>query len=924
MKPRAEIKLRAPAIAVCLLPVFLFLLSACQPKTKQQLYNKAMELLKKGDARSAAVYLEDALQKDPSYTPARLQLAAAFERIGKPASAQAELARVLKTEPGLVSARIELAKTYLEQSKPGAALGELGKIHVTKTVAAQVAEDSGWAYALKHDYPAALASFQNAISAGGDPVKINLRKAGVYLVTGNVAKAMQEISGVLRKDPDNHNALHLLASIQIKENNIAGALQTYARAGQKDLLAQFNTGLLLMGEKKYGQAQAIGARVAKGWPHMPQGYLLQGISLFIMQKYVDASGFLRQANSMAQIPAAHYYLGLCLYNMNDQEEALTEMDKAVSLDPSLASAQLVDAYILLKLKRTNDAVAHLKKFIASGTDNAMAHDLLGNAYILEGKYEKGQTEIDKAISLNPSLAGPHAQKAALLLGSGKLPEAETELKTAVSLDPGALGTRLLLASYYENRGQYAKAMDLLKKGLTGQKTDAPIYVLMAKALGAQNNSSGAEAYLLKAESVNPDYAASYMGLSSLYVQMGEMGKAASQMEALYRRDPGKNLGALTGAASLLEADGEDAAAESNFKLAAKSGNPAGYLALASYYLREKRLAEALSVLNGGISKNPSIAALYELKSNVLLAEGNSNGAVQVAQALEKTDPKAGAALLLKASASSRKPVLALNIVKQKLARSPGDLAAMAQLSGLYMSMKEPALALGEARQIIASVPGAPVGYMQLALIQSGSSLDEAIETLRGPRVPKSPAVSIMLGDFYFRKKAFRQALTQFARAERLAPRDMTAVYQQAVTLQVMGQNGPAAAAYRKALGMVPGYVPALNNLAYIYAKDKKTAAALRLASLAYVSAPQDGNVTDTYGLALLENGRTAKALGVLKKASALMPGNPSIFYHLALAYNASGNRPMAVSSLRKCLGMGAFRESGQARAMLQRLTGGRG
>ncbi len=901
----------------------ILLLGACQPKTKEQLFNKGMESLKKGNARSAVIYLKKALDKDGMYTDARYELAIAYNELDKPESAQVELSQVLKTNPSLEKAHIALAQVYLEQSQPDNALGEIGKIPASKAANPQILEEAGWAYALKNDYPDALGSFQKALSAGGNPTEIGLHMARVYLQMGDMAKTRGEITEVLKKEPSNREALHLLATVQIKDNDINGALQTYARAGKSDIQAQFNTGLLLVEEKQFAQADSISGQIMSGWPHRPEGYVLKGISLFNMGKFEDAAGFLRKALTIAQSAGAHYYLGLCLYNTNDMEEALDELNKSINLDPSLAPAQTMVGLILLKQKRIDEAIGQLKKFIASGKDNAIAHDLLGNAYIAKGMYSDGVAELNRAIALDPKLALAHIQKGAIMLGSGRLPEAETELKTAVSIDPDVLNTRMLLASFYMKSGKFGEAMDTLKNGLKGQKTDAPIYDMMAKILIEQNRMPEAEANLRKAQAMAPDYEGSYFDLSSLYVQTGRAGMAARELETLCRRNPG-NLKALLGTASLFEANGQDAQAQKYFNLAAQSGQPEGYIALASYYMSGKRTGNALAALDSGLSKNPSSAALYELKGNILLGSGNLDGAVKTYKALEKIDPKAGLALLIRAYAGSKKPGMALDLINGELAKNPDDLQDLAQLSGIYMLMGKPSQAIDAARQIINRAPASPAGYMQMALIQSSASLGAAIKTLSQTRVPKNPAVALMLGGLYFREKAYPAALREFTMAERMKPDYVDAIYQHGVALQVMGKTGPAALEYQKVLGMQPKNIPALNNLAYIYASENKNiAAALRLAAWAHVLAPQDGNIMDTYGLVLLKDGQAAQALDVLGKASMLLPRDPSVIYHLALAQNGRGQRGMAISNLIKCAGMGNFPEAGQARALLAELTGRR-
>ena len=906
------------SLIACLLP--LFIITACQPRTKEGLFNKGVNLLEKGDARSAVIYLKDALDKDRGYTEARLYLAEAYDKLGKLEAASNELNTVLKANPSLKNAHIELARIYLEQSKPDIALAEIKKIPNAETDP-QALEETGWAYALKADYPTALASLDKALSAGGNEMEIGLRVARVYFQMGDMAKTKGKLLELLKKAPDNRDALHMLASVQIKQNDINGALQTYARAGKSDIQAQFNAGLLLTETNRNDQAGTISEQLISAWPHRPEGYVLKGIALFDSRKFGEATGFLQKALTMADIPGAHYYLGLCMYDMNEFEQALDQLNRAINLDPSLAPAQNLIGLILIRQKRTDEAIAHMKKFIASGGDTAAAHSLLGNAYIAKGMYSEGMAELNRANALDPSFINAHVEKGILLLGSGKLPEAETELKTAVSLNPDVLNTRLLLASYYMKRGEFDKALDLLRKGLKGGKTDAPLYDLMGKIFAAQNKLPEALASLVKAASIAPDYPDSYFDLAALYVQMGQTGKAAQEMEVSCQKIPG-DIRALLYTASLLEAGGDNAKAQNYYSLAAQSGRPEGYLALAEFYMRQKRTDYALSTLDSGISKNPSVAALYELKGGILLGNRNLDGAVKTYKALEKIDPKASQNLILNAYAGAKKPEIALDLIKKQLAATPGDFQAMTQLSGIYMVMGRQPQALEAARQIINMSPASPVGYMQLALIQSATSPDAAIATLKTARVPKNPAVNVMLGNLYFGKKAYPSALNEYVMAEKLKPDYIDAIYKQGVTLQAMGKNAQAAVAYQKVLGLAPRSLSALNNLAYIYAaSNRNIAAAMQLASLAYISAPRNADIADTYGFVLLKGGQVPQALGILQKASMLSPGNPSILYHLALAYAQHGDRGVAISNLEKCLGMGNFPEAGQARALLSKLGG---
>jgi FimV-like protein len=76
---------------------------------------------------------------------------------------------------------------------------------------------------------------------------------------------------------------------------------------------------------------------------------------------------------------------------------------------------------------------------------------------------------------------------------------------------------------------------------------------------------------------------------------------------------------------------------------------------------------------------------------------------------------------------------------------------------------------------------------------------------------------------------------------------------------------------------------------------------------------------DTLGYALLKNGRKEDARKTLEKASALLPDNPTVSYHLAIAYRESGDNGQCKAKLQKALQSGDFPEAQKARTLLAEL-----
>jgi len=140
-----------------------------------------------------------------------------------------------------------------------------------------------------------------------------------------------------------------------------------------------------------------------------------------------------------------------------------------------------------------------------------------------------------------------------------------------------------------------------------------------------------------------------------------------------------------------------------------------------------------------------------------------------------------------------------------------------------------------------------------------------------------------------------------------------------------GKKQDALKKYQEALTRAPMYVPALNNLASLYADGigGKPAEGLALIEKAVKAEPNNTNILDTYGYLLLKNGRADESRKILERVASILPNNPTVNYHLALAYQRSGDRAQALSRVNKALESGKFPEEPLARNLLAELTGTR-
>jgi tetratricopeptide (TPR) repeat protein len=307
--------------------------------------------------------------------------------------------------------------------------------------------------------------------------------------------------------------------------------------------------------------------------------------------------------------------------------------------------------------------------------------------------------------------------------------------------------------------------------------------------------------------------------------------------------------------------------------------------------------------------------------SLLVANKKFKEALTVSTDIERLAPQIGFEYIVKTYIAMGEPAKAIEKVRAEIGKYPANLSLRAQLSQIYLRMGNKTEAEENAREIIRKDPDSAVGYLALAQVyQSNKEIDKAISVLKNASKIKDVSLTFMLGNLYTLKKNYHAALELYRKAENAKTATDQVLFQEGSLLYAMGRKKEAEAEYKKVLRLSPSHAPALNNLAYLFLEENKgLPQALRYATRAFMIAPQDDSIRDTLGYVLLRNGRTEQGVRMLQKASESSPKNPSILYHLALAYNARGDSSKTMDNLQKALALGEFPEASEAKALLEKI-----
>jgi tetratricopeptide (TPR) repeat protein len=154
---------------------------------------------------------------------------------------------------------------------------------------------------------------------------------------------------------------------------------------------------------------------------------------------------------------------------------------------------------------------------------------------------------------------------------------------------------------------------------------------------------------------------------------------------------------------------------------------------------------------------------------------------------------------------------------------------------------------------------------------------------------------------YQTAKAYAQQAAQAAKNNRVRADAYILLGQLCYNLQ---EYEDSAEAYRRGLQEAPGDVPALNNLAYVYAEQLgKPDQALPYARRAARLMPDNARILDTYGWTLAQAGQYTEAIEPMSRAVELAPDEAKalLLYHQGFVYEKLRQWPNAKRAYERAL-----------------------
>jgi putative PEP-CTERM system TPR-repeat lipoprotein len=656
--------------------------------------------------------------------------------------------------------------------------------------------------------------------------------------------------------------------------------------------------------------------------------------------------FVRAADVLPENAEAQVKAGSMLLVAKKYEDAQTRADKALQIDPKNVDALILKGNSMAGLKNIDGAVAEYQEALALNPAADAASTNLGAIQFIRGEKETAEATFTKAVESAPKSINVRLALANFYWAARRPKEAEDSLKAALALDPKSFGVNRAIGVFYMVNGRAAEA--------------EPYFKTIAAAAGTTESTIGLADYYIAVKRVDEArtvlrelakrtdaFAAATTRLAAVEAQQNSRAQAQVLVDSVIAKQPAYLPARLLNMRLQLAANKPDetiklaegiikdepnsaAAAEANILIgtiessrdrveqATKAFSDAlridprsvmAALSLCRLSLAQLQLDKAETYANQALALQPSNPAVRAMLVRIDLARGNTSRANSTLAELQKQYPNSPTVLNLVAAqhgVAGRIDVARTTYAKAAAA-APNDMEALEGLVGTSFASgrKQDAIqAVDEAMK--RSTPSAAL-YILAGRAYMGAGNPARAEELLKKAIDLEPAklqAYGLLGQLYVTQKRLGDARDQYTELTKKNPRSVPASTMLAMIMEAERDLPAAEAQYQKTMGMDAEAAVAANNLAWLYVSSNRNLdQALQLAQTAAKQLGELPQVNDTLGWIYYRKGMFQPAVRHLEKSIQKDPADPTVHYHLGMAYLQLGEIDKAKKSLAKSLSL---------------------
>ena len=386
-----------------------------------------------------------------------------------------------------------------------------------------------------------LVYLREAVKLAPDNIPARLKLAATYIWFRQLKPAREQLSTVLQKQPDNTDALLLLAESSVTPELMRETQQVIEKFPAKAVekpeyhLAQatlhFRQNHLDKAEGEYHLALARDSKSSLAYLGLSDIYILRG-------DLKQAESTLKSAVAVAPLrsPVRLRYAGFQL-RLGQGQAAKAAIDDLLQKVPDYIPGWVFLAETAASEGRNADCVALVKKILARDRSNFEALMLNGNLMLATGDGTNAIGQFERLISIYGPTAQSEYSLALAQLAAKQEAKAMASLNQALTADTNFLQALLLQADLNIRDGNPAAAVAPLVRVIKQQPQFSEPYMLLGKAYLTQRRPDDAVRVYRDMQTVFTNQAEVPFAIGSVLLQEGKPREAREAFEASLKLSP---------------------------------------------------------------------------------------------------------------------------------------------------------------------------------------------------------------------------------------------------------------------------------------------------------------------------------------------------------------------------------------------------
>lgn len=651
-------------------------------------------------------------------------------------------------------------------------------------------------------------------------------------------------------------------------------------------------------------------------------------------------------------------LGNALAYTKKVDEAVEVLRKGQAIYPENTTLVMNLAKLLVMKGDVEEGRAMMEELAARETDNIPIQVATAHMYEALERYDLAVMTLEASKEKFPENPLPYLALAQLALKKNQPDSAKNIILDAENT--GVKDSRLyrLYAMITHRQGNSDEALRYFEKSVEAASDETRIANLMILADYNTYLKNYKEAQKILETIIAED--ASKKQLKSkvveLFIAQGEYDQARISVDHLLEEDSGDARGHFLKGMMMMQ-DKDVAEARKEFSMAkelapnvaenqflygmtfldeseqisiteiseALKKNPKLYkarMALAELYARKGDLQQSLDELDKILSRQDDTKQLDKVSEKqiefvkvrvlrivVLMRMNKPEVALEDAKLLLELQPEDSGHIFRLAEIyySTKNLDEALPLYEKLQQEKPDSIQLLNRIVGVFMLKKEYERALEEVDAFLAKYPDNGAAILVKAKIYFSQGHLDLAENILLPEAAKGEDLEpvVMLAEVYKKNKDNDNALKYYEKAVELVPENVVIRMKLADFYLQGGQSEKAIESYEKVLEQKEDFLPAMNNLAYLYTEENKNLdRALELANEVARKLPDNPDVTDTLGWIYVMKNMYSQAEPYLQIAISAKPDNPTIIYHMGMLRFGQRNTQDAEKLLKNAIQKG--------------------